>query len=491
MSGCDIVLATQNATWSHPAFGLRCLRANLGPLREQCGIVELDPRASAEVSANAILRFAPRIVGLGVYIWNVARLTDVAHCLKERRPDLILVLGGPEISYEWATQPIATSADYIVREEGEMAFADLCARLLGGRRPRERVVEGGRIDLTRLCLPYDEYTDEDLATRFTYIETTRGCPYGCAFCLSSLDRVVREWPLERVFEAFDALVRRGARRFKFVDRSFNLDADHAAAVLQFVLDRLRPGLTVHFEFTPHRIPDTLQRLIARFPPGSLRVEVGIQTFDETVHARIGRRQSTPTAEETLRFLCEETAAHVHADLIAGLPGGTLAQTARDFDHLLAFGPAEIQVGILKRLRGTPIARHAAEWGLKFDPTPPYPILETPHFPADDLARVARLARYWERLGNRREFPNALPLLWRDGRSPFEALMNFADSLFRHLGATHGIPLEQYACALFERLTSDGLPVEEAARIVRQDYACGRHRRRPPRALRRHEDRSRQ
>ncbi len=484
MSGSDIVLATQNATWTHPSFGLRCLRANLGPWREHCRIVELDPRASPAAAAHTILDGAPRIVGLGVYIWNVMGLTEVARRLKEERPNLVLVLGGPEISHEWDDQPIARWADYIVRNEGELVFADLCARLLQGERPADRVLDGGRPPLERLALPYDEYTDADLTSRFTYVETTRGCPYGCAFCLSSLDRAVREWPLDAVLAALDRLLSRGARRLKFVDRTFNLNPKRASTVLRFLLERIRPGCSVHFEWVPTGPLPAIGQWLAKFPPETLRLEVGIQTFDEDVNARVGRCQRAPAVEDTLRFLHEQTHARVHADLLVGLPGQTLNTVAHDFDRLLALGPAEIQVGLLKRLRGTTLARHAAEWELKFDVAPPYPIIETPDFSVRDLARVARLARYWERLGNQSQFPRSLRRLWRDESSAFAALLRLSDDLYARFEATHAIPLEKIAEAIFEHLVSRGITREEAAEWVWTDYARDGRRRHPPRALRR-------
>jgi len=476
VSASDIVLATINATWSHPSLGLRCLRANLGPCRERCTIVELDSRGSAEAHAERIAALRPKIVGLGVYIWNAAAIRRVAALLRRAVPDAILVLGGPEISHEWDAQPIAGDADFIVCGDGEAAFADLCGELMAGRRPSGRVMAGGRPELASLRRPYAEYTDEDLRSRFTYVETTRGCPFRCEFCLSSLDPGVRRWPLAETLSDLDRLIRRGARRLKFVDRTFNLEPDRAEAVLRFLLDRMQPGLVVHFELVPGRLPGRIRELLGRFPSGSLRVEVGVQTFDEAVAARVGRRQTNADVEETLRFLREETRAHVHADLLAGLPGEDLQSFGRGFDRLLAMAPAEIQVGILKRLRGTTIARHIEEWGMLFDQAPPYPVLRTRDLTERDLERVSRTARYWERLGNRGRFSRTLPLLWRDGRSPFDALLELSDALFSRFRAAHGIAEQDLVAALIAHLTKQGAPPAEiAAALMADDAGRGRFR----------------
>ena len=147
------------------------------------------------------------------------------------------------------------------------------------------------------------------------------------------------------------------RQFKFVDRTFNLNLATSRALLQFFLDRGRPGLFAHFEMIPDRLPEPLREVIARFPPGALQFEVGIQTFNPRVAELISRRQDFARLADNLRFLREHTGVHVHADLIVGLPGESLESFGEGFDRLLALGPQEIQVGMLKRLRGTPIVRH--------------------------------------------------------------------------------------------------------------------------------------
>lgn len=438
-------------------------------------ILELDPRAEAQSLAARIAAHRPRLVGLGVYIWNARPMEALAEAVRTALPDAVVVLGGPEISHEWEAQPIAAFADYIIAGDGETAFARLCDEVLEERRPAERIIEGGRPDLENLQRPYAEYDDTDVLRRFVYVETTRGCPFGCEFCLSSLEPKVRRWPLEDTLDDIERLLHRGARRLKFVDRTFNLDADRAEQVLRFLLERWVSDLVVHFELVPGRLPPRVRDLLRRFPRGGLRLEVGVQTFDEEAAARVGRRQRNSEVEETLRFLSEETGAVVHADLLAGLPGEGLESFGRGFDRLLSLRPAEIQVGILKRLRGTAVARRAAEWGLEFDPHPPYPVTRTPDLSPLDIERLARMARYWERLGNRGRLPRTLPLLWRDGGPPFKALMALSDELFARFGAAHGIAEDDLVRALAEHLIRRGVPRPQLASTLAED---GRIRGRP-------------
>jgi len=356
----DIVLTTLNAGYAHCAFGLRYLMSNLGELAPRAKLLEFDSGLRTSEIVEALLLSEPKIVGIGVYVWNAEECGRLAAELKRLRPELMVVLGGPEISYETSEQGIFGAADYVITGEGDLAFALLCGQLLSGNAPAEKIIAAPAPDLNAVALPYELYTDEDLANRVIYTEASRGCPFACDFCLSSLGGKVRGFPLDKLLSAWQKLLDRGARRFKFTDRTFNLNIADASAVLGFFLERLEPGLFLHFEMVPDRFPEELYALIKRFPPGSLQLEVGVQTFDEAVAARINRSQDNAAVEKNLSRLRRETSAYIHADLIAGLPGEDLAGFAAGFDRLAALNPHEIQVGILKRLRGAPIARHDEE-----------------------------------------------------------------------------------------------------------------------------------
>ena len=167
-----------------------------------------------------------------------------------------------------------------------------------------------------------------------YVEASRGCPFKCEFCLSSLDVPVRNVPIDDFLAAMQKLLDRGVQNFKFVDRTFNLNLNISKSILQFFLERLRPGLFLHFEMIPDRLPEALRTIIQRFPAGVLQFEVGVQTFNDEVSARISRRQDNAKLADNLRFLREETGVHVHADLIVGLPGEDVASFGVGFDRLV-------------------------------------------------------------------------------------------------------------------------------------------------------------
>jgi len=498
-----IVLATLNARYIHASLGLRYLLANLdrhggAGLRAKTVLREYTiSRPAQDVVVDLLATLgpapdaAPQIVGFGVYIWNVTQTTEVIRLLKAARPDLKVVLGGPEVSHETEQQIITRLADHVITGWGDVSFAKLCRALLDGPQPLMKIIPGEQPPLAELELPYGEYSAADLAHRLLYVEASRGCPFKCEFCLSALDKTAWGFELERVLAALDGLYQRGARTFKFVDRTFNLKIEHSVRILQFFLERLPPPdapaseqLFLHFEVIPDHLPERLRAMLAQFPPGVLQLEVGVQSFNVTVQKTISRRQDNDATEANLRWLLAHTHAHLHVDLIFGLPGETLQSFADGFDRLLAIGPHEIQLGILKRLRGAPIARHSTTHGMVYAPEPPYTVQHTGVVDAATLQRFGRLARYWELLANSGRFAQTLPLLLHTppadgtaGVSPFWCFMAFADWLWQRQGSTHRLTPEALVDALFDYL-SQHLPPAVVRQALLADYLASGARANP-------------
>lgn len=303
-----IVLATLNAKYIHASLGLRYLLANMArhggdDLRALTVLREFTIARPAQDIVDELLALNPQIIGFGVYIWNVTQTCEVVRLLKTARPDVKVVLGGPEVSHETEQQDIVALADHVITGWGDVSFPKLCRALLHGPQPLMKVIVGEQPPLDEIVLPYAEYSDADLAHRLLYVEASRGCPFKCEFCLSSLDKTAWAFELDAFLAELDGLYRRGARNFKFVDRTFNLKIDASLRILQFFLDKMSEGqfsagppqgklapsggsaareatsvgagLFVHFEVIPDHLPERLKEMIARFPAGVLQFEVGI------------------------------------------------------------------------------------------------------------------------------------------------------------------------------------------------------------------------
>jgi len=514
-----IVLATLNARYIHASLGLRYLLANLdrhggAGLRARAVLREYTiSRPTAEIVADLLDALTPsvdapgaqdvraQIVGFGVYIWNITQTTEVVRQLKAARPEVTVVLGGPEVSHETQLQTIVGLADHVITGWGDVSFAKLCRALMDGPKPLMKVIPGEQPPLDQLELPYGEFTDADLTHRLLYVEASRGCPFKCEFCLSSLDKTAWAFELDRVLIALQQLYDRGARTFKFVDRTFNLKIDNSVRVLHFFLEKLAAapagdGLFLHFEVIPDHLPERLRHMLAQFAPGVLQLEVGVQSFNVVVQQTISRRQDNAATEANLRWLRTHSHAHLHADLIFGLPGENLHSFAQGFDRLLDIAPHEIQLGILKRLRGSPIARHTSVHGMVYDPHPPYTVQRTAVVDADTLQCFTRFARYWDLLANSGRFTQTLVLLLhadpvlgvastdaalRDPEawvaSPFWRFWAWSGWLWQRHSATHQLTPELLVDALFDYLSAR-LPPEQVRTSLLQDYVASGARANP-------------
>ncbi len=473
----NILLSTLNARYAHASLGLRYLLANMGELQPDTRLQEFVIGTKTSEIVEKLLAQQPRIIGLGIYIWNVEETTKVVSMLKRVAPQVTIVLGGPEVSHESSQQAIVQLADYVVTGWGDITFADLCRQILNGPQPLMKMHAGVQPPLAELTLPYNLYSAEDIAHRTLYVEASRGCPFKCEFCLSALDKTAWPFDLDIFLAELEALHARGARLFKFVDRTFNLNIKSSLKIMQFFLDKLTAApddpVYAHFEVVPDHLPDALKDAITKFPAGSLQFEIGIQSFNPEVQALVSRKQNNDKAADNIRWLCEHSNAHLHVDLIAGLPGEDIDSFARGFDQLYALKPHEIQFGILKRLRGTPIIRHTETYQLVFDAHPPYTILATDRIDFASMQRLVRFARYWDMIANSGRFAHTLPSILSD--APFARFMALSDWLYASTDATHRIALDRLAALVGQWLQIQGVAAEQVQALLESDYAGQAHK----------------
>ncbi|MEM7563451.1 MAG: DUF4080 domain-containing protein [Pseudomonadota bacterium] len=477
MTQPSIILTTLNARYMHCAFALRYLYANLGELQAQAQIQEYTIAQRSIDIVEQLLSQQPRIIGFSVYIWNVSETGEVIKMLKQIAPDTRVVVGGPEVSFANDLPEFCEEVDHVITGPGEISFAELCVDLLQNRSFAMQIIPGKPAELAALELPYALYNEEDIRNRLIYVEASRGCPFKCEFCLSSLDKTAKPFELERFLDAMDDLYQRGARNFKFIDRTFNLKVSTSIAILEFFLERMDENLYLHFEVIPDHLPEKLKAVLIRFPHGQLQFEIGIQTFDPEIQNTISRKQDNEKSCANLKWIRENTGAHIHADLIFGLPGDSLENFSRSFDQLVALRPQEIQLGILKRLRGAPLNRHNEAFKLRYNPQAPYNILSTRDIDFATMQRVNRFARFWDMIANSGRFTQTLPLIMSD--QPFKRFMLLSDDLFLRSGSTWKIALRRLFELLFLVMT-ETLKIETGCvrRALESDFVRSGQKGRP-------------
>ncbi|DAB30244.1 MAG TPA: B12-binding domain-containing radical SAM protein [Sulfurimonas sp. UBA12504] len=444
-----IILTTLNARYAHTAIGLRYLYANMQELQKDTKIMEFSINDAMQSVAEKLLAESPEILGMGVYIWNALEVNELIEIIKKVAPDTRIILGGPEVSY----RPYRVDferADFIIEGEGDTAFYRLCKSIFAQTQPQEKIIKMTLPDLKSIELPYAHYSDEDIQNRYIYVEISRGCPFECEFCLSSMDEKVRAFDLDKVLAAFEVLWQRGARNFKFVDRTFNLNMKTANRILDFFLVKSEPYFA-HFEVIPDHFPVSLREKIALFPPGALQLEIGIQTLNLEVANNISRQLNLEKIGENIGFLETQTHAHIHLDLIVGLPGESLESFGANLDTLVGMSSCEIQIGILKKLSGTYIKRHDELFQMVYSDKPPYDILKNSLLSFEDIQIMKRFARFWDLTYNSGNFKSSVVLLWGEG-SVYHNFYDFSRWIYTQTDSTWKISLERLGELLFDYLT---------------------------------------
>jgi len=467
-----IILTTLNARYIHASMGLRYLYANMGQMQNNTELVEYNINTRVMDIAESLLERNPQIIGIGVYIWNATETLQLVKLLKTISPDICIVLGGPEVSYEYEKQELVSWVDYIITGQAELAFKELCDNLSKNIKPLNKIIHPLPVELSEIQLPYEYYNDEDVANRVIYVEASRGCPFKCEFCLSSLDKTVYPFDLDIFLAEMEKLFVRGVRHFKFVDRTFNLKAATSIRIMKFFLNKMdaknSQNLFLHFELIPDHLPESLKTTISRFPESSLQFEIGIQSLNPEIQSIISRKQNTQKVSDNLNWIRNHSHAHIHADLIIGLPGESIESFAEGLNQLYAMNPHEIQVGILKRLKGTPIIRHTDKYDMRYNPMPPFNILSSTLINFEDMQRLNRFARYWDLIINSGRFNNTKNILL--ATNAFYNFLTLSDWIFKTSGQTHKISLERLYSLLYTGMIKAlNLNIRKVSDALLSDY----------------------
>jgi hypothetical protein len=450
------VLLALNAKYVHSSLAVRALAAGVARYsRYPHGITvaEATINDKTEEIAELVARHSPDIVGISTYIWNAPKLPGLLSILRKRLPGAVFVLGGPEASHNegyWLGQ----GADFVLKGEGERSFAEFLDRRASG--PGEH---GG--------VWVNPYTPETLASlkgRIAYLETSRGCPFRCAFCLSA-GSGVRFLPLGEAKERIIQLSRSGARTVKLVDRTFNCDPGRAYELFEFVAG-LNSPCTYHFEVAPDLFDGRTLDLLAQAPPGRIQLEAGLQSYHRPALEAASRKTDIEKAEQNIRTILRAGNIHLHVDLLAGLPEETLAHFSTGFDRAYALGAHNLQLGFLKLLHGSVLRERAGELGICFDPAPPYEITGSPWLSAEDLSILKNAENALRHTSNKSRFLNSLEYALRaSALRPFD--------LFRMLGEAapnHGTDLEAYAGQVYGVLAGlPGVAPDELLDLMARDW----------------------
>ncbi|SHI47781.1 anaerobic magnesium-protoporphyrin IX monomethyl ester cyclase [Malonomonas rubra DSM 5091] len=413
------LLTTLHSKYIHASLALPCLAAFCG---DDCGellIREYTVHEPKESLLAKIIACNADVVAFSVYLWNRQLTLELVNCLKLIDPQLKIVLGGSEISFEpdyfFQQHPV----DALICGEGELPLRQLLSawqrgedpQLIPGLRLPSAPQENGRSELERLAELPSPFAAGlvNLQRGLVYYESSRGCPYSCSFCMSALDDRVRSFPMPRIFSDLQFLIDAGVKQIKFVDRTFNYSNERSREIFEFILQKNRSS-HFHFEIGAHLLDGKTLQLLERVPDDMFQFEIGVQsTLPETL-AQIGRTASLEKLEENVRRLRQKENIHLHLDLIAGLPGEGYQHFMASLDRVAALQPHHLQVEPVKLLPGAPLRSQAAELGLKFDPLPPYSILRSPDIDYCQLEKLRGISRLLDLLVNSERFKHLLPLL---------------------------------------------------------------------------------
>ena len=414
----NVVLSTLNSKFIHSSLALRYLKAYGEAHGQAYDIVEYTINMPVLHILSDITEHDIDILGFACYIWNIEMTLHVVDMVKAVRPDIKIVLGGPEVSFT-ADELLerCPNIDYIVQGEGEEAFHALVTALQLGNDGLNPVIPGVRgrrdgsilgsleavevSDLSTIPFPYTEEDMEDLEHKIIYYESSRGCPFSCQYCLSGNKNTVRFFPQERTLEELQWFIDHGVKQVKFVDRTFNCAPHHHRPLMEFMRDS-DTDMNFHLEMEPELMTEWETNILCETPPGRIQIEVGVQSTHKKTLDSINRYNDWPYIQKSIRPIIQAGRTHVHMDLIVGLPHEDFNRFGQSFNDLFSLQPHALQIGFLKLLKGSGV-RRMREYKYVADPLAPYEILSTHVLPYDDVRFLKYFEDVFERFYNSERF----------------------------------------------------------------------------------------
>lgn len=414
----NVVLSTLNSKFIHSSLALRYLKAYGEAHGQAYDIVEYTINMPVLHILSDITEHDIDVLGFACYIWNIEMTLHVVDMVKSVRPDIKIVLGGPEVSFT-ADELLerCPNIDYIVQGEGEEAFHALVTALHLGNDGLDPVIPGVRgrrdgsilgsleavevSDLSSIPFPYTEEDMDDLEHKIIYYESSRGCPFSCQYCLSGNKNTVRFFPQERTLEELQWFIDHGVKQVKFVDRTFNCAPHHHRPLMEFMRDS-DTDMNFHLEMEPELMTEWETNILCETPPGRIQIEVGVQSTHKKTLDAINRYNDWPYIQKSIRPIIQAGRTHVHMDLIVGLPHEDFNRFGQSFNDLFSLQPHALQIGFLKLLKGSGV-RRMREYKYVADPLAPYEVLSTHVLPYDDVRFLKYFEDVFERFYNSERF----------------------------------------------------------------------------------------
>ena len=414
----NVVLSTLNSKFIHSSLALRYLKAYGEAHGQAYDIVEYTINMSVLHILSDITEHDIDVLGFACYIWNIEMTLHVVDMVKAVRPDIKIVLGGPEVSFT-ADELLerCPNIDYIVQGEGEEAFHALVTALQLGNDGLDPVIPGVRgrrngsilgsaeavevRDLSSIPFPYTEEDMDNLEHKIIYYESSRGCPFSCQYCLSGNKNTVRFFPQERTLKELQWFIDHGVKQVKFVDRTFNCAPHHHRPLMEFMRDS-DTDMNFHLEMEPELMTEWETNILCETPPGRIQIEVGVQSTHKKTLDAINRYNDWPYIQKSIRPIIQAGRTHVHMDLIVGLPHEDFNRFGQSFNDLFSLQPHALQIGFLKLLKGSGV-RRMREYKYVADSLAPYEVLSTHVLPYDDVRFLKYLEDVFERFYNSERF----------------------------------------------------------------------------------------
>ncbi|MGL4346104.1 MAG: B12-binding domain-containing radical SAM protein [Cellulosilyticaceae bacterium] len=431
------LLVSINAKYIHSSLALRCIEAYCHEYREQLEILELTINQDENQLIEAIYKKKPDIIGFSCYIWNMSIIKTLVPTLRKILPEVEIILGGPEVSYDNETFFETLPIDLIMEGEGEAtwkAYLDYKIKGIGTLDTVQGIVYRGKEGLVRTQphqqIPLDDipfvYDDlEGLQHRIIYYEASRGCPFKCQYCLSSVEKGVRFLSLERVKKELQFFLDQKVPQVKFVDRTFNASKPYAMSIWEYIIAHDNGLTNFHFEIAAERLDDEMIGMLASARAGLIQFEIGVQSTNLEVLDVIQRKMPFEAIQEVTKKVEALGVIHQHLDLIAGLPLEDYKSFRHSFNDVISLRPEQFQLGFLKLLRGSGLRKNAEQYGIVYKEEPPYEVLYTDALSYDELLRLHSIEEMLERYYNSERFQNAMEYLYTLFETPFDCYEGLA------------------------------------------------------------------